>query len=118
MASGNEKRRTILAIVATDATFARGRYGAGEALLGKCLHCGTTLVIGLDGEPVSRATIEHILPRSHGGTDELENLGLACARCNHQKGMRHDSKRRGDPRLAEIVSKLLERRRARWREPG
>ncbi len=117
MASGNEKRRTILAIIATDATFVRGRHGASDAWIGKCLHCGGHLVVGTDGEPISRATIEHILPRSHGGTDELTNLGLACARCNHQKGVRHDSKRRGDARLAEIVAKLAERRRSRWREP-
>ncbi len=107
----------MLAIVATDATFVRGRHGANEAWIGKCLHCGGHLVIALDGEPVSRATIEHILPTSHGGTDELTNLALACARCNHQKGVRHDSKRKGDARLAEIVAKLAERRRARWRDP-
>jgi 5-methylcytosine-specific restriction endonuclease McrA len=107
----------MLAIVATDTTFVRGRHGTEEAWIGKCLHCGGHLVIGLDGEPISRATIEHILPRSHGGTDELPNLALACARCNHQKGARHDNKRKGDPRLAEIVAKLAERRRARWREP-
>jgi HNH endonuclease len=26
--------------------------------------------------------IDHVLPRSLGGTDELENLALACQRCN------------------------------------
>lgn len=112
------KQRTILAIVATDATFVRAEYRGGEAWIGKCLHCGAHLVVGLDGEPISRATIEHILPRSHGGTDDLENLGLACARCNSQKGVRHDSKRRGDARLAEIVEALAARRKARWRDPG
>jgi 5-methylcytosine-specific restriction endonuclease McrA len=116
VASGNEKRRTILAIIATDVTFLRGRHGEREAWIGKCLHCGGHLAIGVDGEPISRATIEHILPRNHGGTDELANLGLACARCNHQKGARHDNRRRGDARLTEIVANLLARRRSRWRE--
>ena len=111
------KRRTILAIVATDSTFVRAAYREGQAWIGKCLHCGAHLVVGLDGEPISRATIEHIHPRSHGGTDELRNLGLACARCNAQKGVRHDSRRKGDSRLAEVVAKLAEKRLARWREP-
>ena len=32
----------------------------------------------------SRFTIDHITPRSLGGSDELENLALACRRCNEQ----------------------------------
>lgn len=30
-------------------------------------------------------TIDHILPRSIGGSDELENLALACHRCNNNR---------------------------------
>jgi hypothetical protein len=30
--------------------------------------------------------IEHIAARQHGGTDDLENLALACRRCNAFKG--------------------------------
>ena len=33
-----------------------------------------------------RATIDHIIPRSKGGGDEIENLQLAHARCNKIKG--------------------------------
>lgn len=109
------KRETILAIVATDATFVRAAYRDGEAWIGKCLHCGAHLVVGLDGEPISRATIEHILPQTHGGTNELANLGLACARCNSQKGVRHDIRRRDDPKLVALVEALLAKRRERWR---
>jgi len=36
--------------------------------------------------PVARLQIEHIRPRKHGGTDELENLALACIDCNLRKG--------------------------------
>jgi 5-methylcytosine-specific restriction endonuclease McrA len=131
MSGSARKRAIILAIVATDSTFARARAagrpldsrglerGAGdETFVGKCLHCGATLVIDLDGEPRSHATIEHILPRSHGGTDALENLGLACARCNAEKGVRHDSKRTFGGRLAEVVQALAEKRRARWVDPS
>jgi HNH endonuclease len=30
--------------------------------------------------------VEHIVTRQHGGTDDLENLALACDRCNLCKG--------------------------------
>lgn len=113
----NAKRRTLLAIIATDATFERSIAGDREVWSGKCLHCNARLTIALDGEPISRATIEHIVPRNHGGTDDLSNLGIACARCNTEKGVRHDHKRKGDARLQEIVAKLTEKRQARWREP-
>ena len=33
----------------------------------------------------SRFTIDHITPRSLGGTDDLENLALACRRCNERR---------------------------------
>lgn len=130
MSGSARKRAIILAIVATDSTFVRTKSaghpvdmrtlarGGDETFVGKCLHCGKTLVIELDGEPRSHATIEHILPRSHGGTDALENLGLACARCNAEKGVRHDSKRTFGGRLAEVVQALAEKRRARWVAPS
>lgn len=31
-------------------------------------------------------TIEHVVPRSRGGTDDIENLRLACKRCNRARG--------------------------------
>jgi len=30
--------------------------------------------------------IEHIIARQHGGGDDVENLALACFRCNRKKG--------------------------------
>lgn len=33
----------------------------------------------------TRFTIDHRLPRSLGGGDELENLALACSRCNQRR---------------------------------
>jgi phage terminase large subunit-like protein len=33
-----------------------------------------------------RFHIEHIIPRQHGGTDDADNLALACPNCNFQKG--------------------------------
>ncbi len=111
------KRQRILAIVATDSTFERSEWRGQPVWIGKCLHCGSHLVVGLDGEPLSRATIEHIVPRTHGGTDELANLALACARCNMQKGVRLDNRPASDPRAREIRERLLALRQSRWREP-
>ena len=36
--------------------------------------------------PFSTFHVEHIIPRKHGGDDELFNLALACDRCNAHKG--------------------------------
>ena len=33
-----------------------------------------------------RFHVEHIIPRQHGGTDDAENLALACPDCNLLKG--------------------------------
>lgn len=111
------KRRRILGIIATDNTFERTEHRGREAWLGKCLHCNAHLLVGLDGEPISRATIEHIVPQTAGGTDALTNLALACARCNHGKGRRHDPHYQRDARAQELVERLLARRRERWRAP-
>lgn len=116
MASARLKRQ-ILVIVATDATFRRVGWRGGEVWRGKCLHCGRKHQIALDGTPLSRATVEHIVPQHHGGTDALSNLGLACARCNHGKGVRHDRRDLDDPKLAGLIRHLTEARTARWRDP-
>src|SRR5690348_3695690 len=38
------------------------------------------------GAPVARFQIEHVRPKQHGGDDSLDNLALACPRCNRYKG--------------------------------
>lgn len=32
------------------------------------------------------ATLEHIYPRSKGGTDDLNNLSISHTKCNHDRG--------------------------------
>lgn len=107
---------TILAIIATDRTFERVERGGEELWEGRCIFCRRRLEITLSGKPISRATVEHIVPRSQGGTDDLRNLAIACSGCNHEKGRRHDRARRPSPRAREIQERLLERRRERWRD--
>ena len=85
---------------------------------GPCLFCGGRLA--LDPRTGDGATLEHIRPRTDGGTDDLANLGLAHARCNNEKGRRTDPKhrRQADPeRYERIVQMLLARRAEGLRPP-
>lgn len=113
----NGKQRRVLAIVATDRTFEPSRHGTTAVWVGACIHCRSPLTVDTHGTPVSAATIEHIWPQRHGGGNDLDNLALACGKCNRGKGGRHDVRHRADARLLEIVEELRRRRRERWREP-
>ncbi len=105
----------LLRIAATDATFAK--TADGRAVAGKCIHCNSALLIPFDRAEKSGATVEHIVPRTHGGTDELTNLAIACRRCNVGKGTRLDHRRWGDAKLQEVIATLSRRRTQRWRDP-
>lgn len=115
--SGARLRRVLLWLAATDATFERGTAAGGEALVGRCIHCGSRLAIGIDGEPLSDASVEHLVPLSHGGPDSLDNCAIACRRCNNDKGVRIDSLRPSDPHAIEVIARLLARKAERRREP-
>jgi hypothetical protein len=60
---------------------ARTRRRAAERAMFRCEYCMTP--IGIVPSPFSS---EHILPRSKGGDDTLENLALSCQGCNGHKG--------------------------------
>lgn len=105
----------VLAIVATDRTFTRREVRGETVWVGKCIHCNANLVVGVDGRLLG-ATVEHIVPKHHGGTDALENVALACKRCNAAKGYRLDARRADDVTLVSVIETLRSRRRARWRD--
>ncbi len=62
--------------------------------------------------PLAALHVEHIIPKIHGGTDDLDNLALACIDCNLHKG----------PNLTGIdpqtrrVTELFHPRRHRWED--
>ncbi|MGZ3421041.1 MAG: HNH endonuclease [Polyangiales bacterium] len=105
----------VLAIVATDATFEKSVVRGAACWVGRCIHCNAKIVVEEDGETLG--TVEHILPQNHGGTDDVANLSLACARCNSEKGVRHDARHKNDPKLVALVAALMEKKRARARAP-
>jgi 5-methylcytosine-specific restriction endonuclease McrA len=47
---------------------------------GRCHYCGCEL------HPFWTFTIDHLIPKSRGGTNAIENLVAACPDCNHAKG--------------------------------
>ncbi len=49
---------------------------------GYCEYCR----LHQNDTPFSTFHIDHVIPRKHGGTDDLENLALACDRCSLHKG--------------------------------
>jgi 5-methylcytosine-specific restriction endonuclease McrA len=105
----------VLDVLATDNTFSLGDVRGAECWVGKCIFCNSRLVVGVEGGLSREVTLEHIKPRHHGGTDDVENLALACRCCNNEKGIRHDRLRADNPRAMEIIEKLAEKRRRRLR---
>lgn len=115
--SGASRRtqRLLLWCAATDKTFERAEVSGRPVLTGKCIHCNARHTITLDGDPLTLATIEHIVPKHHGGTDAIDNLAIACARCNIGKGHRLDGRKWEDDTLQRVIATLRERRTARMR---
>lgn len=112
------RHRLMLSVVATDATFEKQSVRGVPCWVGRCLFCRSKVVVELDGSSSAGVTLEHIVPQTHGGSEEPENLGIACARCNQEKGRRHDARAARDPRRVEVTERLLAERRARLREPS
>lgn len=111
----SRKHLLLLAAAVTDSTFERTTLDGKTVWVGKCIHCNSKLVVADDGKSLGEATLEHVWPETQGGTNDVVNLAVACARCNREKGSRHDH--RGGQRLDEIVAVLRARRTDRWRDP-
>lgn len=56
--------------------------------------------------------IEHIVPKKHHGSDDADNLALACFACNNHKGPNLSGH---DPQTGEMT-RLFHPRRDKWEE--
>ncbi len=97
----------------------------------RCLHCRRRLYVRGDGEALGNATLEHVVPQAWFGkraaaaltaqvgddANDPRNLAVACASCNHGKGMSHDARGPNDERARAVIGQLLDSRIARWRTP-
>jgi uncharacterized protein (TIGR02646 family) len=52
---------------------------------GLCCYCNKQVTLESVDDPDS-ATIEHLKPKCMGGTNDIENLALACYKCNQDYG--------------------------------
>lgn len=75
---GSSTRRRVLALYARDG---RNCYWCGRALIRR-----DDFVPAVGRLPDDYPTLEHLVPRSMGGSDRLENLVLACPPCNVERG--------------------------------
>ena len=86
----------------SESTKALVRARAGN----RCEYCH----LHQDQSPLATLHIEHIIPRKHGGSDDLDNLALACIDCNLHKGPNLTGI---DPETEE-VTELFHPRNRRW----
>lgn len=81
----------------------------------KCVKCGKRLNL-------NTATVDHVMPRALGGTDELSNLRPMCFGCNREKW--HKDPRRieqafyDDYQRIEQCEQEREHARSRWEPLG
>ena len=50
-----------------------------DKLIDICCYCNKAFL-------VENLTVEHVVPLSWGGTNDISNIDLACAPCNQQRG--------------------------------
>ena len=72
-----------------------------------CEYCRSQLHFSADP-----FVIEHIIPRSRGGSNQLNNLALACQGCN---GFKYNKVTAQDPATGEMVP-LFNPRKSQWTE--
>jgi HNH endonuclease len=72
-----------------------------------CEYCHSSELLS-----ANRFTIDHLVPRSLGGSDDVDNLALACRRCNER---RYNFVTGVDPETQAIVP-IFNPRSQKWQE--
>ena len=67
--------------IATPINYRKRRHELFGQQEGSCGGCRHEFLFG-------NFTVDHVIPRSRGGTDHLDNLQLLCGACNSVKGDR------------------------------
>lgn len=109
-------KNKVLGIIETDDTFKPMEHNGEKVWQGKCIFCNKKIYVSESGQPYNNVSIEHIIPRSKGGTEDIQNLALACVSCNNEKGIRHDTKKSNKARAKEIITMLQNKRMERWKK--
>jgi hypothetical protein len=63
----------------------------------KCAYCKKTGI---------KLEIEHIIPKSRGGSNRVDNLTISCRKCNLKKGNK-TAKEYGHPKIEELAKQFL-----------
>jgi len=87
---------------------AKIRAQVRERAQNACEYCR----LAQEDSPLAALHVEHIIPRIHGGTDDPDNLALACIDCNLHKGTNLTGI---DPQTG-AVTELFHPRRQNWDE--
>lgn len=74
----------------------------------RCEYCR----LHQEDSPLARLHVEHVVPKKHGGSDDLDNLALACIDCNLHKGPNLTGI---DPQSGEVTA-LFHPRKHAWNE--
>jgi hypothetical protein len=72
----------------------------------RCEYC----CLKQEQSPLAALHVEHVVPRKHGGSDDLQNLALACIDCNLHKG----SNIAGYDPLTRCLTPLFHPRQHAW----
>jgi hypothetical protein len=78
-----------------------------ERAYGRCEYCQS-----LADYATETFAVDHIIPLSRGGTNELDNLALACSSC---KGRKYNKLESPDPVTGKLIP-LWNPRQQRWEE--
>ena len=90
------------------------RTRLAEAQNWKCCFCGCYMT-EIAGKKNS-VTVEHVVPKSMGGTDDVENLAASCYRCNNNRGTKDANEFCPSKVDADEKSKALVRLEAKVRK--